>query len=189
MNGGELDTREALILAGLDDIEKFGVENMSMRRIAAVCNVSCAAPYKHFANRDEYLLEIHRYINKKWHAVFDEAVKKSAPDMRSKIIEVSVAHAKFLAQHPNFRTLIMMNPANLTPEQQRERNQISEMSRALIDRYCADVNMPKEVADRKTFIVRSLIYGSAVMIGRDGIADEAACETLRAAISREFDIE
>jgi len=83
----------------------------------------------------------------------------------------------------------MMNPANLTPEQQRERNQISEMSRALIDRYCAEVNMPKEVADRKTFIVRSLIYGSAVMIGRDGIADEAAYETLRAAISREFDIE
>ncbi len=188
MNSGELDTRELLILAGLDDIEKYGVTNMSIRRIASACGLSCAAPYKHFANRDIYLLEIQRYINKKWSAIFVETVSSCADDIKSKIIEVSVAHARFLAEHHNFRTLIMMSSENLTPEQQKERNQISEMSQELIDRYCREVNMPADVAARKTFVVRALIYGAAVMIGREGPPDEDAYNTLREAVSREFEL-
>ena len=45
------NTREALIQAGINEINEYGVANLSMRRIAKACGVSPGAPYKHFSAR------------------------------------------------------------------------------------------------------------------------------------------
>ena len=50
--------REKLIIAGADEISRHGLTNFSLRRVAAACNISCAAPYKHFKNKEELILEI-----------------------------------------------------------------------------------------------------------------------------------
>ena len=39
----EKETAELLLLAGIEDIEKHGFQNMSMRRIAAACGVDVSA--------------------------------------------------------------------------------------------------------------------------------------------------
>ena len=55
-DGGHL--REELILAGIEEIEAHGVRGFSLRRVAKKCGVSCAAPYKHFADLNDFLLAI-----------------------------------------------------------------------------------------------------------------------------------
>ena len=45
--------RDKLIIAGADEISRYGMTNFSLRRVAATCNVSCAAPYKHFKNKGQ----------------------------------------------------------------------------------------------------------------------------------------
>ena len=62
----EKETGELLLLAGIEEIEKNGIQNLSMRKLAARCGISCAAPYKHFRNRDEFILKIIRYIYRGW---------------------------------------------------------------------------------------------------------------------------
>ena len=47
--------REALILAGIHEINANGVASFSIRRVAEACGVSCAAPYKHFSESDTWL--------------------------------------------------------------------------------------------------------------------------------------
>ena len=47
------NTREELIKAGVEEINRYGVAGFSMRRIAQLCGVSCGAPYKHFGDRKE----------------------------------------------------------------------------------------------------------------------------------------
>ena len=42
------NTRDRLIQAGLEELNQYGVQHFSTRRVAKVCGVSCAAPYKHF---------------------------------------------------------------------------------------------------------------------------------------------
>ena len=71
----EKETAELLLLAGIEDIEKHGFQNMSMRRIAAACGVSCAAPYKHYKNRNEFLLAIINYINDNWRRIQEELLE------------------------------------------------------------------------------------------------------------------
>ena len=49
------NTREELIKAGVEEINRYGVAGFSMRRIAQLCGVSCGAPYKHFGDRKEFI--------------------------------------------------------------------------------------------------------------------------------------
>ena len=62
----ENSVRTRLILAGMSEIEKHGVNDFSLRRVALAAQVSCAAPYRHFKDKDEYIREIISYVNSKW---------------------------------------------------------------------------------------------------------------------------
>ena len=42
--------KEKLLTAGIDEILIHGMGDFSLRRVAAACGASCAAPYKHFKN-------------------------------------------------------------------------------------------------------------------------------------------
>ena len=44
--------KEKLLAAGIDEIASYGIKNFSLRRVAAACGASCAAPYKHFKNNE-----------------------------------------------------------------------------------------------------------------------------------------
>ena len=59
--------RERLILAGIKVIEENGVSGFSIRRTAAECGVSCAAPYKHFRDKEDLMTAIILYIKDRWH--------------------------------------------------------------------------------------------------------------------------
>lgn len=61
-------TRETLILAGLEELNEYGVQHFSTRRVAKACGVSCAAPYKHFKDSHEFIAEILGYINRQYDA-------------------------------------------------------------------------------------------------------------------------
>ena len=43
------------IVEGLELIDKYGVENLSMRKLAEKIGVSNAAPYAHFENKEAFL--------------------------------------------------------------------------------------------------------------------------------------
>ena len=48
----------ALVLAGIKEIERHGLADFSLRRVASLCGVSCAAPYRHYKNKNELILAV-----------------------------------------------------------------------------------------------------------------------------------
>lgn len=52
------DLRTALVLAGIGLIAEKGLAGLSVAEAARRTGVSAAAPYRHFANRDEFLVAI-----------------------------------------------------------------------------------------------------------------------------------
>ena len=50
---GEL--RKALIENGIEFINKYGEEKLSLRKVAEKCGVSNAAPYAHFKDKDDFV--------------------------------------------------------------------------------------------------------------------------------------
>ncbi len=49
------DVKTRLLLAGLNELSEYGVRDFSLRRAAEAAGVSCAAPYRYFKGKEEYV--------------------------------------------------------------------------------------------------------------------------------------
>ncbi|MBQ9832511.1 MAG: TetR/AcrR family transcriptional regulator [Clostridia bacterium] len=186
----EMPLRERLILAGIEEIRTGGISSLSLRRIAKICSVSSAAPYKHFENKQEFVIAVIDYISKQWDAQLEKVVSNIAPeDYRKQLISISLEYIRFLVENPHFRSIIMLKDEGLTPEQIKLKSQLSEGSRQVIAKYCQSVNMSDDRRIIKTFIVRSIIYGAALMMdnGEMEYTDDNMNEISKT-IEREFDL-
>lgn len=188
--GKRTSVKQKLILAGIEEIEEQGIQNFSMRRVASRCNVSCAAPYKHFTDKNDFVMSIVQYINHEWNIIQREISDNAGPDLKELIIDICMAYIKFLIDNPQFRSIIMLKDVNMPKEFQRERLRLSSLSGVIIKKYCMQVKMPEEVMKRKTYIVRSLIYGAALMVDNGELQyNDDLFAQVRWAINREFEIE
>lgn len=181
--------REQLILTGIRLIEEDGLSNFSLRKTAAACGVSCAAPYKHFKDKEEFLLAVFAYINDKWQEVQSEVVAACDGSTADKLTAVSLSYIRFLVDNPQFRSIIMVRDDAMSPEQVRRKAQMTACTRDLIARYCDETGLSPERREVKTFVVRALIYGAALMFdnGELPYTDENFAAVERT-IRREFDL-
>ena len=63
---GSSAVRDRLIDAGIRELEAYGAQGFSLRRVAQVCGVSCAAPYKHFKDKQALIEAIADTLNSRW---------------------------------------------------------------------------------------------------------------------------
>ena len=56
----------SLVIAGIREIESHGLSDFSLRRVASMCGVSCAAPYRHYKSKGDLILAIISYVNSQW---------------------------------------------------------------------------------------------------------------------------
>ncbi len=186
---GELTLRERLVLAGIDEISTNGVQNFSVRRVASVCGVSCATPYKHFSSRADFFAAIIEYINTLWNQRQEQVVAVYGSDMRKLLVEVSREYIRFLVENPHFRSVIMMKDESFDSKYASLRGRLSRRTQEFLRIFCASVGMPPEVELRKTFLVRSMIYGAALMFDNGEVPyTEENFEMVVETIDREFDL-
>lgn len=188
----EIPIKQRLIEAGIGEIEAHGVRDFSLRRTAAACGVSCAAPYKHFKSKDELILAILEYYRGEWHGIQIDIINNVTSSHRDQLIEISIAYIRFLVSNPAYRTILMLGreSSDSYDKEWKERAELTGTSGERIRLYCEEQNMPHDIRVAKTFIVRSFIYGAAMMISNGELEDNEPTYTMiRKAISREFDIE
>lgn len=179
--------REQLILAGIRLIEEDGLSNFSLRKTAATCGVSCAAPYKHFKDKEDFLLAVFAYINEKWREIQSEVIASCEGSTADKLTAVSLSYIRFLVDNPQFRSIIMVRDDAMSPEQARRKSQMTACTRELIARYCAETGLPPEREQVKTFVVRALIYGAALMFDNGELPyTEETFSSVGDTIRREF---
>lgn len=182
--------RQRLILAGLEELNQYGFEEFSIRRIAKTCGVSCAAPYKHFENKQDFITQIFGYINDIYHQRQAKTIARYAGcSTRQQLVEVSLDYIRFLGEYPHFRRIIMQNYQSFEKKYRCLRGQLSSCTYDLVSRYCEEVNMPDNVRRWKTFIMRSIIYGAALFFENGEMEfTEENLQIVRSLLDREFDL-
>ena len=163
--------REQLLIAGIQEIDLHGVENFSLRKAAAACNVSCATPYHYFKSKKEFVLEILRYINGHWAMIEREVEKAYSEDIPHQIAQICVAYIRFLNGNPNFRSIILQSGTHMEPVQLSEKAESLNRLERRIVLYCSSRGLPEAQAAERAFLVRSVVYGAAFMLD-SGIAAE-----------------
>ncbi|MFW2489910.1 TetR/AcrR family transcriptional regulator [Clostridium chromiireducens] len=96
------DLRESLIRMGLKLYNEEGAEKFSIRKVAALCNVSHAAPYKHFKNKEELISAISDYVFSNFEYSLSEIVEKYRTDPYERIIELGKKYVIFMVENPDY---------------------------------------------------------------------------------------
>ena len=187
--GHRTNNREALINAGVAEINRKGLSGFSMRHAAEVCGVSCAAPAKHFGDKNGFIAAIIKKIIKQWHDIQRGIVEQSGGDIRKALVESGVEYVKFLVENPHFISIITVKDDDFTSIYRDLRFELSYATGRMVLKYCKQVGMPIEVRERKLYVVRSLIYGAALMFDNKEMRyNESNLQYVREMIDREFDL-
>ena len=182
--------RERLTLAALAEAEAFGFEGFSMRRVANACGVSCAAPYKHFKNKSELLASVISYINEKWLERQENTIARFADaPLRRQLIELSREYVRFMVENPRFLAVWTAKGKTNGVDYLPIKAKTSELSKALLRQYCDEAGVSEETARAKMYVVRSLIYGAALMFCNGDLPyDEVSLQFVADFVDREFDL-
>lgn len=154
-----------MIIAGISELEGHGLTGFSLRRVAAACSVSCAAPYRHFKSKDDLILAIISYIGHRWALLCDHIRATFKGDTFRALVEVCVANIRFWIANPNFRSIMTLDDRSLDALQLREKSKLTAGVRELVVEYCAERNIDESAAAKMVFTVLSIIYGAVQMIG------------------------
>lgn len=183
----ELPIRDRLILAGIQELSAHGIQDFSVRRVATACGVSNAAPYKHFEDKNSFIAAIVSYVNKQWEDCIPEVIEAYPNDLQTQLTEISVRYVQFLVANSHFRSILMLKDPSFDLQFADLRHSLSATSQELVAHYCEQVGMPPEITAFKLYVVRSLIYGAALMFDNGEMTYcKENIDFVRQAIGREF---
>ena len=181
--------REDLLQAGIREINANGVHSFSIRRVAEACGVSCAAPYKHFKDKREFIAAIIEYVNGQWRERQLEVLSSCPDSRREQLVRVSVEYVRFLMEKPFYRSILMLRDEEFDNIYHRVRGEMSSRSQQLEQDFVTESAMEDAVRRRKRHVVRALIFGTVFLIDSGELEySEEALEHLHHAIDREFDL-
>ena len=182
-------TQERLILAGIQELNDHGYQKFSVRSIAEKCGISCAAPYKHFKNKHEYMAAIIGYMHQDWLETLNGVVAKYQGFLREQLTHICIEYIRFLVKNPYFRSILMQKDDELDRKYPDLRNCISDSTRQLIAAWAKEHDMADDVLQRKVVIIRAMLYGAALMFD-NGELDytEENLHIIYKTVDREFDL-
>ena len=152
--------RDKLISQGIEQIASGGIANLSLRRVAAACGASCAAPYRHFRSREDFLSAIVHYINGQWGLLADKIILLYKADPGAQIIEVCMAFIRFLFANDNYRSVLSASGEHLG----------ADKLPPLVYAYAAAKGMDAQAGAELLYTLRALVYGTVAMLENGELA-------------------
>lgn len=149
---GSASVREQLIIAGIAELENHGITDFSLRRVASSCNISCAAPYKHFKSKEALIEAIFEYIQNQLNLLLDQ-VEAVFPEPKICLAECCIAYIRFCLANPHFRAVLLLSEKNLP---------LGEHVKKLIPRCFPE--MEEEERDYRGYAARCIAYGSVSLL-------------------------
>lgn len=181
--------RYDLIQAGIKEINEYGATGFSVRRVAAACNVSSAAPYKHFKDKREFISAIIDFVNEQWAEEQDAILATCPEDPRTQIVEVATAYIRFLMEKPYYRQVLMLKNADFDNLFHRKRGEVNSRTEQIMMQVKESYGLSDEVWERKALMVRSLLFGSVFMFDSGEFRySPKTLEDMRYVINREFEV-
>jgi AcrR family transcriptional regulator len=92
----------------MTELSEHGLADFSLRRAALGAQVSCAAPYRHFKDKEEYIAEIVKYVASRWQLLADEIKKAFSHTPARLITELCMANLRFYLANPNYRSVLTL---------------------------------------------------------------------------------
>jgi AcrR family transcriptional regulator len=177
------DLRAALVDAAVAVIAERGVREFSMAEASRRLGVTTAAPYRHFADRDELLAAVAARGLEVWAAMLSGAAD-AADTPADQLAAMAGTYVRFAAQQrPLFDTLFSSGlDKSRHPELQRAWEPVDALLTAVVQRVCDD---DPAAAEALADAIEATAHGYAMLLtdGEYGQGDEAVTATVDKAIA------
>jgi AcrR family transcriptional regulator len=104
------DLKKEMMQRGMQLLNEEGYEGFSLRKVAVMCGVSHAAPYKHFKSKEELIAAIVQEVSDSFKVALEEAVQMCIDDPENQIIEMGKCYVRFMVENPDYMRFIFINP-------------------------------------------------------------------------------
>ncbi len=104
------DLKKEMIQRGMQLLNEVGYDGFSLRKVASMCGVSHAAPYKHFTSKEELIAAIAQEVSDSFKSALEEAVLIYPDDAENQIIELGKCYVRFMVENPDYMRFIFITP-------------------------------------------------------------------------------
>ena len=166
--------RQALIDAGIKLINRDGEENLSLRRAAAACGVSHAAPYAHFKDKEELINAIKESVTEKFMKELEDATEgcESADDA---LIYMGSAYITFFSKHPDY-FVFLFGKQKITAHTQMNKENKNDyppflLIRQMYKKHLEEKNIELSEEEQEIGLIKvwSMIHGMASIACMKGV--------------------
>ncbi|MBD5638595.1 TetR/AcrR family transcriptional regulator [Clostridium botulinum] len=163
------DLKESLIIEGLKLFNEEGADKFSLRKVAALCNVSHSAPYKHFKNKEELINAISQYVFGEFEKSLREIAEMYKDDPYKKIMELGKKYVWFMVENPDYLKFLFLNnyKYEIIVDENKLETKISGafglFKNSAIE-YLKSINVKKEEYAQDVIAMWSMVHGIAVML-------------------------
>lgn len=179
--------RERLIEAGIHELEAFGIQAFSLRRVAQACGVSCAAPYKHFKDRQALIQAIADRLNRDWFDRQETALSPLSEDAGAQLRVICKEYLRFLCENPHFCSLITQRDESTGKWHLNHLFDRSSRTKSLIVQYAREHHMSEDEVYSSVCSIRAVLYGAAMMNQHDDMRlNDSTIEVLCRMIDSQF---
>lgn len=164
--------RTALIEEGIKMVNEDGVGGCSLRRVAAACGVSRAAPYAHFKDKDDMLEAMKQYVTEKFAVILNKVVA-DCPDSSKLLIETGKAYLHFFIVNPNYYPFLF-NQSNLqivltdNDEKAEDYRQFENDNNAFVV-IMDELDVPESLQMQNMIALWAMVHGLAGIVTMKGL--------------------
>ncbi len=166
--------RQALIDAGIKIINDYGEDYLSLRKVAAACDVSHAAPYAHFKDKDDLLEAIKQSVTESFMNDLVEAVEGKATADEA-IIAMGRAYVTFFSKNPDYY-IFLFGKQNITAHLKMNKEYKNDyppflLLRRMYLRHLEENGLEKTFEEQEIEIVKiwSIVHGMASIACMKGV--------------------
>ena len=154
---GEL--RKTLIETGIEFINQYGEEKLSLRKIAEKCGVSNAAPYAHFKDKDDFINAVQMYIMESFMDSLVVCVNECKDEMQI-LSELGVCYVMFFYHNPlYFDFLFSRKNIRIRLSSDNNDNPPFELFRKTAEKVLGEMDISEKNIRYKTIAMWSLVHG------------------------------
>ena len=179
------DVRDRLIQSGLRELSEHGLESFSLRRVAIAAGVSCAAPYRHFKDKDELVLGIIGYVREGWELLSENVAEAHGESCAECIKELSRLLVHFWVGNGNFRSILMLSDSGSASVREEIARFDAPLIRA-ISAFSREHGLSSEDERTLADTVLALVYGTLIRVSMGSQDRDTGLEILKNKITNEL---
>lgn len=183
------DLKKELIEKTITIINREGKDALSMRKLAAECGVSHAAPYKHFKNKEKLIECCFNYVMAGLEKSMKEVEEEYKDSIDTLVIELGKKYVRFMVDNPDYLKITFLGEFFKDAVKLENNNFVSEfeafniLKRNAIKEFKIH-NIDEKYYSRDILSMWAMVHGIAVMLANrtfnyDGDIDSLVEDILR----------